>query len=156
MERTLLVIKPDGVARGLVGDILSRLERKGIFITALKLMELDEEKARALYCVHVGRSFYEPLIAYITSGPLVACIAEGQGVIRMVRNLAGPTFGSDAAGGTIRGDLAVSKRFNIVHASDSTDSFNREYPVFFTDDEIVDLPPERLNWIYDTSGDEIV
>jgi nucleoside-diphosphate kinase len=156
MERTLLIVKPDGVARGLVGEILSRLERKGIFIVGLKMLQLDEAAAREMYSIHEGKHFYEPLISYITGGPIVAVIAEGKGVIEMVRSLAGPTFGSAAPPGTIRGDLAVSNRFNIVHASDSPESFERERPVFFRDDEIREVTAGRLKWIYDTTGDEIV
>lgn len=156
MQRTLLIVKPDGVARGLVGEILSRLERKGIYIVALKMLRLEEDAAGRMYSIHEGKYFYEPLIRYITAGPLVAVIAEGKNVIEMVRALAGPTFGSEAPPGTIRGDLAVSNRYNIVHASDSPESYGREMPVFFTDDEITELDEPRLNWVYDTSTDEIV
>ncbi len=156
MERTLIVIKPDGVARGLVGRIIARLERKGIFIVALKMLRLDQELARRMYCVHKGKYFYEPLLQYITAGPVVALVVEGKGVIAMVRALAGPTFGSEAPPGTIRGDLAVSMRYNIVHASDSTESFDREWPLFFDEDEILDLDEGRLKWIYDTSSGEII
>jgi len=156
MERTLLIVKPDGVARGLVGEIVSRVERKGIFIVGLKMLRLDEAAAREMYSVHEGAYFYEPLIRYITAGPLVALVAEGKNVIEMVRTLAGPTFGSEAPPGTIRGDLAVSNRYNIVHASDSPESYERERPIFFSDDEITTLDDARLEWIYDTTGDEIV
>jgi nucleoside-diphosphate kinase len=156
MERTLVIVKPDGVARGLVGKIVTRLEEKGIFIVALKMLRLDKPAARKMYSVHKGKYFYEPLIKYITAGPVVAMVAEGNGVIEMVRGLAGPTFGSTAPGGTIRGDLAVSKRYNIVHASDSAESFERECPIFFKESEIVPLDEGRLKWIYDTSGPEII
>ncbi len=156
MDRTLLIVKPDGVARRLVGEIITRLERKGIFIVALKMLRLDEKAARRMYSIHEGKYFYEPLIRYITAGPIVALVAEGKGVIEMVRALAGPTFGSAAPAGTMRGDLAVSNRYNIVHASDSVESFERECPIFFSADEILDLEPKRLEWIYDTTGDEIV
>jgi nucleoside-diphosphate kinase len=156
MDQTLLIVKPDGVARGVVGNILSRLERKGIFIVGLKMLQLDEAAARRMYSIHEGKHFYEPLIQYISSGPIVAVIAEGKGVIEMIRALAGPTFGSAAPPGTIRGDLAVSNRYNIVHASDSPESFERERPVFFADDEIMPLGDDRLKWIYDTTGGQIV
>lgn len=106
--------------------------------------------------VHEGEYFYEPLIRYITAGPIVAAVAQGKGVVDMVRTLAGPTFGSAAPPGTIRGDLAVSNRYNIVHASDSPESYERELPIFFGEEEILDLDEERLKWIYDTSGPEIV
>jgi nucleoside-diphosphate kinase len=156
MDRTLIVVKPDAVARGLVGRIITRLEEKGIFIVALKMLRLDEAAARRMYEVHKGKYFYEPLIRYITSGPLVAIVAEGKGVIDMVRALAGPTFGSAAPAGTIRGDLAVSNRYNIIHASDSVESYERERPLFFSDDEILSVDPERLKWIYDTSTGDII
>lgn len=156
MERTLLIIKPDGVARGLVGNVLARLEQKGIFIVALKMLLLDEKRARRMYSVHEGKYFYEPLVRYITAGPLVAAVAEGKGVIEMVRTLAGPTFGSAATPGTIRGDLAVSNRYNIVHASDSPESYERERVLFFAEDEIIALDPGRLKWIYDATGPELI
>ncbi len=156
MERTLLIVKPDGVARGLVGEILTRLENKGVFIVGLRMLRLDEAAARAMYAVHEGRDFYEPLIRYITGGPLVAVIAEGKSVISIVRSLAGPTFGSAAPPGTIRGDLAVSNRYNIVHASDSSESYEREWPIFFDEGGIVELDDARLKWIYDTSTSEII
>ena len=156
MERTLVIVKPDGVARGLVGKILGRLEEKGIFIVGIKMLRLDEAKARKMYSVHEGKYFYEPLIKYITSGPIVAVVAEGKGVIEMVRALAGPTFGSAAPAGTIRGDLAVSNRYNIVHASDSEESYKREAGLFFSESEIMKLDGGRLNWIYDTSTGEVI
>lgn len=156
MEQTLVLVKPDGVARGLVGRILTRFEEKGLFISGLKLLQVDEAAARNMYSVHEGKHFYEPLVAYITGGPLVAVVVEGKGAIAMVRALAGPTFGSAAPPGTIRGDFAVSNRYNIVHASDSTESFEREAPNFFKEGEIVPLDNARLKWIYDTTGGEIV
>jgi len=156
MDRTLIIVKPDGVARRLVGRILTRLEEKGIFIVALKMLRLDEARARDMYSVHKGKYFYEPLIKYITSGPVVAAIAEGKGVIEMVRALAGPTFGSAAPAGTIRGDFAVSNRYNIVHACDSAESYERERRIFFADDEITALDKRSLDWIYDTTTGEII
>ncbi len=156
MDRTLLLVKPDGVARGLVGKIITRLEEKGICVVALKMLSLSEKRARDMYAVHEGKHFYEPLVRYMTSGPIVAVVAEGKGVVEIVRNLCGATFGSAAAPGTIRGDLAVSNRYNIVHASDSAESFAREVPNFFDDDEIVALDEGRLSWVYDTSGGEII
>ena len=106
--------------------------------------------------VHEGKYFHEPLVTYISGGPLVAVVAEGKNAIEMVRALAGPTFGSKAPAGTIRGDLAVSNRYNIVHASDSAESYEREMPVFFGEGEITELDQSRLKWIYDTTTGEIV
>jgi nucleoside-diphosphate kinase len=156
MDRTLLVVKPDGVARGLVGKILSRLEEKGLFIVAAKMLRLDERSARVLYSVHKGKPFYEPLITYITSGPVLAVVLEGKGVIEMVRLMAGATFGCSAAPGTIRGDFGVSKRLNLIHASDSAESFERERPVFFADSEIMPLDVSRVKWIYDAQDGGIL
>ena len=156
MERTLLIIKPDGVARGYVGRIIERIERKGLFITGLKMMRLDEEQARRMYSVHEGRDFYEALVRYIQSGPLVAAVVEGKSAVEIVRKLAGPTFGSEAPAGTIRGDFAVSNRYNLVHASDSRESVERELPIFFAEHEIVELAPERLRWVYDVCSGDVV
>jgi nucleoside-diphosphate kinase len=156
MDRTLVIVKPDGVARGLVGRIITRIEEKGIFVVGLKMLRLDESAAHKMYEVHKGKYFYDPLIRYITSGPIVAMVAEGKGVVEMVRALAGPTFGSAAPAGTIRGDLAVSNRYNIVHASDSAESFERERPIFFRDDEIAPVDASRMKWVYDTSTGEVI
>jgi nucleoside-diphosphate kinase len=156
MDRTLLVVKPDGVARRLVGRIVTRFEEKGLFIVAMKMLRLDEKTARRMYSVHEGKPFYAPLIGYITSGPVVAMVVEGKGAVEIVRSLCGATFGASAAPGTIRGDFAVSNRFNIVHASDSAESYNREKPNFFSDDEIMALDHTRLNWIYADQGGGVI
>ncbi len=138
MERTLVLIKPDGVKRHLIGNIIERFENKGLNILALKLMKVSDEKAREHYSVHSMKPFFEGLVSYLTSGPIVALILEGDNAIISCRNLAGATDGSAAAAGTIRGDFSLNIEENIVHASDSRESFNHEYKIFFNENEIMD------------------
>jgi nucleoside-diphosphate kinase len=151
MERTLVLLKPDAVGRGLVGEILSRFERKGLEIAGLKLVALDDAAARAHYAEHEGKPFFEGLVDFITSGPLVAAVIEGRGAVGVVRALVGATSGQDALPGTVRGDYAVSDRFNLVHASDGPGSAAREIARFFGEDELLDR--EMRRWICDRSGD---
>ena len=130
-ERTLVLVKPDAVRRGLVGQIIGRFERKGLTIVAMDLRTIDGDAADRHYAEHVGKDFYPPLRAFITSGPLVALALEGDQAIAVVRTLVGATDGRAAAGGTVRGDLSLSNRENLVHASDSTESARRELAQFF-------------------------
>jgi len=130
-ERSLVLIKPDGVKRGLVGEILARFERKGLAIEALELRTLDAASADEHYAEHVAKDWYPPLQAFITSGPLVALVLSGDQAIEVVRGLIGVTDGRKAAPGTIRGDLSLSNRENLVHASDSLESAAREVKMFF-------------------------
>lgn len=131
MERTLVLIKPDAVNRGLVGEIISRLERKGLGFDALQLRTMDADLADAHYAEHVEKAFYPPLKQFMTSGPLVAAIVRGDQAVSVVRALVGATDGRSAAAGTIRGDLSLSNRENLVHASDSADSADREIKLWF-------------------------
>ena len=130
-ERSLVLIKPDAVRRGLVGEILGRFERKGLVVDAMVLRSMDAELADQLYADHVDKGFYPPLKAFMTSGPLVALVLSGDEVIEVVRAMLGATDGRKAAAGTIRGDLSLSNRENLVHASDSAESSAREIPIFF-------------------------
>jgi nucleoside-diphosphate kinase len=130
-ERTLVLIKPDTVRRGLVGEVLGRFERKGLSVVAMDQRTIDGETADQHYAEHLQRDFYPPLRAFITSGPLVAVVLEGDQSIAVVRGLTGATDGRAAAPGTIRGDLSLSNRENLVHASDSADSAAREIAIFF-------------------------
>lgn len=134
-ERTLVLIKPDGVKRGLVGEVISRIETKGYSIVALKLLQADRSILEEHYAEHAGKSFYEPLVEFMLSGPIVALIAEGNRVIEGFRSLAGATDPTVAAPGTIRGDLARDQGTkvvqNIVHGSDSVESAKREIAIFF-------------------------
>jgi nucleoside-diphosphate kinase len=131
LERTLVLIKPDGVRRGLVGEVISRLEHRGLRIVAMDLRTLDRDVALVHYAEHVGKPFFEPLIEFITSGPLIALVAEGHGAIQAFRSLAGATDPLGAAPGTIRGDHALLVKENVVHGSDSPESADREIKIFF-------------------------
>jgi nucleoside-diphosphate kinase len=130
-ERTLILIKPDAVRRGLVGEVLGRFERKGLTLVAMDLRTIDAAAADRHYAEHLDKPFYPPLREFITSGPLVAIVAEGDQAVSVVRLLVGATDGRAAAAGTIRGDLSLSNRENLVHASDSPESAAREISNFF-------------------------
>jgi nucleoside-diphosphate kinase len=130
-ERTLVLIKPDAVRRGMVGEILARFERKGLTIEALERRTMDAALADEHYAEHVSKPFYPPLKEFMTGGPLVAAILSGDQAIEVVRALVGATDGRKAAAGTIRGDLSLSNRENLVHASDSPDSAKREIELWF-------------------------
>lgn len=130
-QRTLVLLKPDAVRRGLVGEIVSRFEAKGLSIVAMELRTIDGAKADEHYAEHVERDFYPPLRAFVTSGPLVAMVLEGDEAIEVVRALNGATDGRKAAPGTIRGDLSLSNRENLVHGSDSPESAEREIKIWF-------------------------
>lgn len=138
MERTVVIIKPDGVRRGLVGEILSRFEKKGFKIRALKMIRLSREQAEKLYDIHFGKSFFNDLVNYMTSGPVVAVILEGDNAVNAVRLMIGPTDGSKAPPGTIRGDYSLSIRENVIHASDSIERVEHEVSVIFKPEEIYD------------------
>jgi nucleoside-diphosphate kinase len=132
-ERTLLLIKPDGVERGLVGEIISRIERKGLTVAALEMRIVTEELARRHYAEHDGKPFFGSLLEFITSGPLVAAIVEGPRAVAAVRQLVGATDPVEkAAPGTIRGDFGLETQFNLVHGSDSPESAGREIALWFT------------------------
>jgi nucleoside-diphosphate kinase len=131
-ERTLVLIKPDGVERRLIGEIISRIERKGLTIVALQLRHIGQELASQHYAEHEGKPFFESLLQFITSGPVVAAIVEGPRAIAAVRQLAGATDPVEqATPGTIRGDFALETQFNLVHGSDSADSAKREIALWF-------------------------
>lgn len=131
VERTLVLIKPDAVVRGLVGEVLARFERKGLTIEAMHLRTLTPEVADQHYAEHVTKAFYPPLKRFLTGGPLVALVLAGDKAVEVVRGLTGATDGRAAAPGTIRGDLSLSNRENLVHASDSVDSAKREIALWF-------------------------
>lgn len=143
MERTLILIKPDAVARRLAGRIMSRLEEKGLLILAVKMFRFTREAAERFYTVHAGKPFYEPLVRFMTSGPSIAIVAAGKEAIAVVRKLAGKTDSAQADPGTIRGDFGISNRFNLIHASDSQASFEKELPVVFAADDIIEREAEE-------------
>jgi len=146
-QKTLILIKPDGVQRGLIGEIISRLERKGLKIVALKMLQVTRELAQRHYAEHVGKPFYASLEEYITSSPIVAMVVSGPDVIAVVRLMVGPTNGLTALPGTIRGDFSTNNRLNLVHASDSETSAEREVSTFFNVAEIFDYNLTLVPWL---------
>ena len=147
MERTLFLVKPDGLQRGLVGEIISRLERRGLKLVALKLMRMEEERARRHYGEHVDLPFFPGLVEFITSAPLVAMVWEADHAVEIVRNTIGKTDPVSSAPGTIRGDLGLNIGRNLVHGSDSTESAQREISLFFSPEEILDYSRSIDPWI---------
>jgi nucleoside-diphosphate kinase len=137
VERTFIMVKPNGVARGLVGEVIARFERRGFTLRAMKEMRISRELAGRHYAEHVGKPFFESLIEFITSGPVVAMVWEGRDAISVARAMMGVTDSAQAAPGTIRGDFSLSKEENVVHGSDGPESAAREIGLFFTDAEIV-------------------
>ncbi len=147
MERTLVLVKPDGLQRGLVGEIISRLEGRGLKLVALKLMRMEEERARQHYGEHVNRPFFPGLVEFITSAPLVAMVWEADNAVEVVRNTMGETDPVGSAPGTIRGDFGVNIGRNLVHGSDSTESAQREISLFFSPEDILDYTRSIDPWI---------
>ncbi|MCG2888531.1 MAG: nucleoside-diphosphate kinase [Sulfolobales archaeon] len=137
VQRTFVMIKPDGVRRGLVGEIISRFERRGMKIVAMKMVKMDRALAERLYEEHKGKSFFEELISYVTSGPVVAMVIEADEAVSVVRKMIGATDPKEALPGTIRGDYALSKAENVIHASDSPEKASREISIFFKENEII-------------------
>lgn len=136
MERTFIAVKPDGVKRGLVGNIVERFERKGYKIIAMKMLQPTQEIAAKHYAEHVGKPFYNRLINYITSGPIVAMVVEGDNVVKGARHIMGATKPDEAEVGTIRADFAQTMEYNVVHGSDSIESAEREIAIYFRPEEI--------------------
>jgi nucleoside-diphosphate kinase len=150
MERTLVILKPDAVQRGLIGTLLSRLEQRGLKIAGMKLMRINGALARKHYAIHEGKPFFTGLVEYITSGPVVVLAIVGENVIQIVRTTVGVTNPANAAPGTIRGDYAVSIGRNLIHASDTPENGEQEVQNFFTDDElIVGFERSVDRWIFE-------
>ena len=147
MERTLVLLKPDAVQRGLIGAIIGRLEARGLKIVGMKLLRMTPALARRHYQAHVAKPFYAGLEAFITSGPLVALAVEGEAAVEAVRRTIGETDPQKAAPGTIRGDLAVDIGRNLVHGSDSAEAAKQELALFFAEGELVAFPRELDRWI---------
>jgi nucleoside-diphosphate kinase len=137
MERTFVMVKPDGVERGMVGEVISRFERRGFRLCGMKAMCIDLELAKRHYAEHVDKPFFPSLSAFISRGPVVAMAWEGQDAVRATRTMLGATDSAQAAPGTIRGDFSLSKEENLVHGSDSLESAAREVALFFAEDELV-------------------
>ncbi|MEW5705735.1 MAG: nucleoside-diphosphate kinase [Actinomycetota bacterium] len=137
MERTFTMVKPDGVRKSLTGEIIRRYESAGLKLIGLKMMRLSRERAEELYSIHEGKPFYNELVEFIISGPVVPMVLEGENAVARVREIMGATNPKEAAPGTIRGDFAEEITENVVHGADSVESANREIPIFFTLDELV-------------------
>ena len=150
MERTFVAIKPDGVQRGLIGDVISRLERRGLKLVAIRLMQVDEDLAGRHYAEHVDRPFLGSLVSFITSGPIVAMIWEANNAVALARQTMGATNPGEASPGTIRGDFGVDIGRNIVHGSDSPESAAREIGLFFGDDGGLDYARSADQWIIES------
>ncbi|MBC7224245.1 MAG: nucleoside-diphosphate kinase [Anaerolineae bacterium] len=149
MERTLVIIKPDAVERGLIGPIITRLEQRGLRIAAMKMMRISESLARRHYAVHEGKPFFEPLIRYITAAPVVVMVVEGRNAIELVRRTMGATNPLEAAPGTIRADFGVEIGRNLVHGSDGPETARTEIALFFREDEILSYERAVDAWIWE-------
>src|SRR3954453_23934710 len=141
MERTLIIFKPDAVQRGLCGEILTRFEKKGLQLVGMKMMKIPAQLAETHYAPHKGKPFYEGLVKFMTSSPVLVLALEGKDVIAISRKMMGATFGSKAEPGTIRGDFGVSNSFNLIHGSDSPQAADKELKLFFNPDELIDWKP---------------
>jgi nucleoside-diphosphate kinase len=147
LERTLVLVKPDGVQRHLVGEVITRLERRGLHLVALKLMRIDHDLAQRHYAEHHGKPFFDGLIDFITSSPVVAMVWEGDDAVAQVRAVMGATNPSAAAPGSIRGDLAVNIGNNVVHGSDSPGRAAEEVALFFAPDELIEWSAADTSWV---------
>ncbi len=149
MERTLIIIKPDAVQRGLIGEIITRFERRGLRIAAMKLIHIDQALAERHYAIHKGKPFYEALIQYITSSPVVVMALEGNDAIEIARRTMGATKPAEAAPGTIRADFGLEIGRNLVHGSDGPDTAASEVPLFFAKGEVVSYARDVDRWIFE-------
>lgn len=149
MERTLVLVKPDGVQRGLVGEVISRLERRGLRMVAAKFMAVSKELAETHYAIHKGKPFYEGLISYITSAPVMAMAWEGPQAVAAVRQTMGATKPVEAAPGTLRHDFALEVGRNLTHASDSVENGAKEIELWFRNSELVDWKREVDRWVFE-------
>lgn len=148
-ERTFVMVKPDGVQRRLIGKVLQRIEESGLKVVAMKFLKVSKEMAERHYEIHKGKPFYEGLIKYITSGPVVAMVIEGENAIENIRKMVGSTDPKNAQPGTIRGDYAQHIGRNIIHASDGKETAEKEINLWFSNDEIVDYEMNDEKWIYE-------
>jgi nucleoside-diphosphate kinase len=149
MERTLIILKPDTVHRGLCGEILTRFEKKGLQIVGLKMMKISQSLSETHYEAHKSKPFYAGLVKFMTSSPVIVLALSGKDAINIARKMMGKTFGSQADPGTIRGDYGVSNSFNLIHGSDSPESAQRELSLFFKPEELLDWTPVSQTWVYD-------
>lgn len=147
MQRTLIILKPDAIQRRLTGRIIERFESKGLTIAGMKLMQISRELAERHYAPHKEKPFYPPLIDYITSGPVIVMVLQGERAIEIARALMGKTFGYEAAPGTIRGDFGSSRSYNLVHGSDAPETAATEIELYFNETELLDYAPAGAEWI---------
>ena len=148
LEKTFAMLKPSTVARGMIGTVINRIENKGLKIVAIKMTWVNQEKAEKLYAIHKGKPFYEDLIKFIKSGPIVALVIEGDDAVKVMRKLIGATNSKEAEPGTIRGDFALSNQKNAVHASDSAENAKCEVQIFFAQDEVLTYKRADENCVY--------
>jgi nucleoside-diphosphate kinase len=148
MERSLVLVKPDAVQRALAGQIISRLEMKGLKIVAMKMLHMDNDLAQRHYAIHEGKPFFDDLVNFITSSPLIAIVFQGENAVQIIRQMMGETDPAKAPGGTIRGDLGIDVGHNLVHGSDSSENACREIDLFFSAEEIFDYDRELDTWVY--------
>lgn len=149
MERSLVLVKPDGVQRGLIGEIITRFENRGLRLVACKFMKVSPELAKKHYAVHEGKVFYDALIEFILSAPVMAMVWEGPDAIAAIRQTVGKTRGTEADPGTIRHDFALQARFNLIHASDSVETARTEIALWFMPEELVEWTRCTENWMYE-------
>jgi nucleoside-diphosphate kinase len=150
-EQTFIMIKPDGVQRGIVGAIFSRLERKGLQLQALKMIKIDRQLAETHYGEHQGKPFFKPLLSFITSSPVIVSVWQGENAVQIVRKLVGATRAEEAQPGTIRGDFVITTTYNVIHASDAPKTAEREINLFFKPGEIHDYPLTIKQWLVEGS-----
>jgi nucleoside-diphosphate kinase len=148
MERSLVLIKPDAIQRGLAGKIISRLEEKGLKIVAMKMLQIDRDLAQRHYVVHKGKAFFDDLVNFITSSPIIAAVFQGRNAVEIIRQVMGETDPAKAPSGTIRGDFGIDIGHNLVHGSDSLENASKEIELFFEREEILNYDRELDTWLY--------
>ena len=148
MERSLVLIKPDAIQRGLAGEIISRLERKGLKIVAMKMLHMDKNLAQRHYAIHKGKTFFDDLVSFITSSPLIAIVFQGKNAVEVIRQMMGETDPAKAHSGTIRGDFGIDIGHNLIHGSDSLENASKDIDLFFSAEEIFNYDRELDTWIY--------
>ena len=149
MEQTFVMIKPDGVQRGLIGEIISRIERKGLRIVAMRMCQITDETARRHYAEHVEKPFFSSLVDFITSSPVVQMIVEGENAVIVMRTMSGATDPKEALIGTIRGDFGLDVGRNLIHSADSLESAKREIAIHFTEEDVVEYTKADETWVYE-------
>ena len=149
MQRTLIILKPDAVQRGLMGRILARFEEKGLKVAAARFARLNESLLEQHYASHKGKPFYPGLVRFMSESPVLVLVLEGANAIAVCRKMMGATFGQNAEPGTIRGDFGISRSYNLIHGSDSPEAAEREIALFFDPNELVEWQPAGHRWVYD-------